>query len=42
MKDRIYQFTYHPTTLNRKPENALEKKNLPKHGTYRYNYRKYM
>lgn len=25
MKDRIYQFTYHPTTLNRKPENAAEK-----------------
>jgi hypothetical protein len=25
MKDRIYQFTYHPTTLNRKPENAVEK-----------------
>jgi hypothetical protein len=25
MKDKIYQFTYHPTTLNRKPENAVEK-----------------
>jgi hypothetical protein len=24
-KNRIYQFTYHPTTLNRKPENAEEK-----------------
>jgi hypothetical protein len=25
MKDKIYQFTYHPTSLNRKPEGAAEK-----------------
>jgi hypothetical protein len=28
MKDKIYQFTYHPTKLNRKPENAVEKNEI--------------
>jgi hypothetical protein len=28
MKDRIYQLTYHPTALNRKPENAVEKNEI--------------
>jgi len=28
MKDKIYRFTYHPTTLNRKPENAVEKNSI--------------
>ncbi len=28
MKDKIYQFTYHPTKLNRKPENAAEKNSI--------------
>ena len=28
MKNRIYQLTYHPTALNRKPENAVEKNKI--------------
>jgi hypothetical protein len=46
MKDNIYQFTYHPTSLNRKPEGVAEKniiyQNLVNTGTTIQNVCKYI